>query len=230
MTMIPLERLLPFLGASVLVTLAPGPDIIYVLTRGITEGRRIALAAAAGFALGNVVHTALAAAGLSALVVAMPQAYRAVQYVGAAYLVYLGVMIWRDRSRFELAETASESGSAGRGEMASTASRRRAGEVFRQSMLANVLNPKVAIFFLSFLPGFIEPERGHVPLQFAALGALFILQVLVCFGAVACAAGWLGDRLRQYEALRTGLRWAAGSVLVALGVMLALAEPLPAAR
>jgi threonine/homoserine/homoserine lactone efflux protein len=228
--MISLDQLLRFLAASVVVTLAPGPDIIYVLTRGMTEGRRIALAAAAGFALGNVVHTALAAAGLSALVLAMPRALRVIQYAGAAYLVYLGVMIWRDRSRFELPpENAANSSGVVRDEAAATARRRRAGEVFRQSMLANVLNPKVAFFFLAFLQKFVDPERGSVPLQFAVLGAIFILQVLVCFGAVAWAAGWLGDKFLRHPSLRTGLRVAAGGVLAALGVLLALSEPMQVA-
>jgi threonine/homoserine/homoserine lactone efflux protein len=207
--MIPLENLLPFLVTSVLVTLAPGPDVLYVLTRGMSEGRRVALAAAAGFALGNIVHTTLAAAGLSVLVAKAPGVFRAVQYAGAAYLVYLGVQIWRDRSRFELAE---EEG------------RRRAAEVFRQSIVANVLNPKVAVFFLSFLPPFVDPRRGSVPLQFAVLGAIFTVQVLACFGLVALAAGWVGDKLRRYEAVRTGLRIGAGSVLILLGVVLAVAE------
>jgi len=209
--MIPLEQLLPFLGASVLVTLAPGPDILYVLTRGMSEGRQVALAAAAGFALGNVVHSTLAAAGLSALIVKAPGMFRAIQYAGAAYLIYLGVLIWRDRSRFELAE---ESG------------HHRAIEVFRQSILANVLNPKVAIFFLSFLPQFVDPERGSVPLQFAVLGCVFTVQVMVCFGLVAWTAGWVGEKLRRYAAVRTGLRIAAGSVLILLGLLLAVAEPL----
>jgi threonine/homoserine/homoserine lactone efflux protein len=207
--MIPSEQFLPFLGTSVLVTLAPGPDILYVLARGMSEGRRVALAAAAGFALGNIVHTTLAAVGLSALIVAAPGAFRAVLYAGAAYLVYLGVQIWRDRSQFELA------GDSGR---------RRAAEVFRQSIVANVLNPKVAIFFLSFLPQFVDPKRGSVPLQFAALGAIFTLQVLVCFSLVAWTAGWVGEKLRRHQGLRTALRIAAGSVLILLGVVLAVAE------
>jgi threonine/homoserine/homoserine lactone efflux protein len=209
--MIPLERLLPFLAASVLVTLAPGPDILYVLTRGMAEGRRVALAAAAGFALGNVVHTALAAAGLSALVAASPRAFRLLKFAGAAYLIYLGVRMWRDRSHFEL-------GDAGEG--------RRASEAFRQSILANVLNPKVAIFFLSFLPQFVDSRSGLAPWQIAQLGAVFTLQVMACFGAVAWGAGWLGEKLRQNASLRDGMRLAAAAVLVALGVLLAFAEPL----
>jgi threonine/homoserine/homoserine lactone efflux protein len=209
--MIPLDRLLPFLGASVLVTLAPGPDILYVLTRGMSEGRKVALAAAAGFALGNVVHTTLAAAGLSALIVTAPGVFRAIQYAGAAYLVYLGVQIWRDRSRFELDVESNG---------------RRAAEVFRQSILANVLNPKVAIFFLSFLPLFVDPARGSVPPQFAVLGGIFTVQVMVCFALVAWTAGWVGEKLRRYAAVRNGLRIAAGSVLILLGLLLAVAEPL----
>ena len=169
----------------------------------------MALAAAAGFALGNVVHTALAALGLSALVMAAPGVFRVVQYAGAAYLIYLGVMICRDRSRFELADDAG---------------RRRAAEVFRQSIVANVLNPKVAIFFLSFLPQFVQSERGSVPLQFTVLGALFTVHVLVCFGAIAWTAGWVGDKLRRYDSVRNALRIAAGGVLILLGVVLAVAD------
>jgi threonine/homoserine/homoserine lactone efflux protein len=207
--MVPLDRLLPFLGAAILVTLAPGPDILYVLTRGMTEGRRIALAAAAGFASGVFVHTLLAVAGLSALIVASPTAFRAVKFAGAAYLVYLGVKMWLDRGRLLASAAVGD------------AAPRRAGEVYRQSVMANVLNPKVAVFFLSFLPQFVDASHGAAAGQFATLGAVFALQAWACFSMVATAAGWIGDRLLRSERASLVLMRVAGAVLIALGVSLA---------
>jgi threonine/homoserine/homoserine lactone efflux protein len=210
--MIPLESLLPFLSASILVTLAPGPDILYVLTRGMAEGRRVALAAAAGFASGVFVHTLLAAAGLSALMMASPQAFRAVKLAGAAYLIYLGVRMGLDRGRVLGAVDAE------RGE---TPAATRPGAAYRQSVVANVLNPKVAVFFVSFLPRFVRASEGSVPWQFATLGLVFALQAWACFSAVAVAASWIGARLQSSERAGRVLVRVAGAVLVALGVSLA---------
>jgi threonine/homoserine/homoserine lactone efflux protein len=210
--MVPADRLIAFLGAAVLVTLAPGPDILYVLTRGMAQGRRVALAAAGGFALGNVVHTTLAALGLSAVLTRAPAAFQTLKLVGAAYLIVLGVKMWRDHTRLSVA--------AAKGEQP-------AGQVFRQSVLANVLNPKVAVFFVAFLPQFVDASRGDAPWQFALLGAVFIAQVWACFSAVALASGWLGERLRRSERAAGAMRIAASIVLVALGLHLALSDRTP---
>jgi threonine/homoserine/homoserine lactone efflux protein len=204
---IPLDRFLAFLGAAVVVTFAPGPDIFYVLTRGMTQGRRVALAAAAGFALGNFVHTALAAAGLSALVAASPPLYAAIKYAGAAYLVYMGVGMWLSARRLAKVEGAAPV---------------PAGQAFRQSIVANVLNPKVAVFFLSFLPQFVDAERGSTAVQFAILGTTFAAQALACFSVVAIASGWIGDRLLRSKGAGKWLGRAAGTMLVTLGAVVAL--------
>lgn len=215
--MIPIDRLLAFLGAAVLVTLAPGPDILYVLARGIAEGRRVALAAAAGFASGVFVHTLLAVVGLSALIAASPAAFRAVKYAGAAYLIYVGVRMWRDGGPAIEAKTAS----GGDVDSMAAATPGRAQRVFRQSILANVLNPKVAVFFLSFLPQFVDASRGAVAWQFATLGLVFAVQAWACFSVVALAAGGIGDRLRRNPRVGVWLMRIAGAVLVALGASLA---------
>jgi threonine/homoserine/homoserine lactone efflux protein len=214
--MIPIDRLITFVGAAVLITLAPGPDILYVLARGMAEGRRVALAAAAGFASGVLVHTLLAVAGLSALIAASPTAFRAVKYVGAAYLIYVGLRMWLEGRVTVEAKTAREEESELMREAPG-----RAGRVFRQSALANVLNPKVAVFFLSFLPQFVDASRGGAAWQFVTLGLVFAVQAWACFSAVALAAASIGDRLRKNPRVGVWLMRFAGAVLVALGVGLA---------
>jgi threonine/homoserine/homoserine lactone efflux protein len=213
---IPLDRLLAFLGAAVLVTLAPGPDILYVLARGVAEGRRVALAAAAGFASGVFVHTLLAVVGLSALIAASPTTFRAVKFAGAAYLIYVGVRMWLEGGPTIEAKKASGGDAES---MAATPG--RAQRVFRQSILANVLNPKVTVFFLSFLPQFVDASRGAVTWQFATLGLVFAVQAWACFSVVALAAGGIGDRLRKNPRVGVWLMRIAGGVLIALGIALA---------
>lgn len=196
-----------FLLASALLTVAPGPDIVTVLTRGIAQGRRAGLAAAAGFASGCLFHTTLAALGVAALLRSTPLAFDIVRYAGATYLVWIGIQALRHREGFAVA---AEGGHRG------------LWVIFRQSVVGNALNPKVTLFFLSFLPQFVDGRAGSVPLQMALLGGLFMAQTLVIFGAVALAAGWLGERLRNYPAIGPRLGLFAGLTFLALGARLAL--------
>ena len=207
--MVAADKLLAFLAAAVAVTLAPGPDILYVLTRGITQGRRIALAAAAGFASGVFVHTLLVVAGLAALVQAAPAVYHGIKLAGAAYLVYLGVSMWI---------------SGGPTVSVADAAPKQAADVFRQSVVANVLNPKVAMFFLAFLPRFVDERRGAPAWQIAELGIVFAIQAWACFSLVALAAGWIGERLLRNDRAGAWLTRIAGAMLIALGVSLAWPE------
>ena len=196
-----------FLVASTLLTVAPGPDIVTVLTRGIAQGRRAGLAAAAGFATGCLFHTALAALGVAALLRSAPLAFDIVRYAGAAYLVWIGIQALRHREGFAIA---TEGGHRGR------------WVIFRQSVVGNALNPKVTLFFLSFLPQFVDGRAGSVPLQMALLGGLFMAQTLVIFSAVALASGWLGERLRSHPAIGPRLGLFAGLTFLSLGARLAL--------
>jgi threonine/homoserine/homoserine lactone efflux protein len=195
-----------FTLASIALIFTPGPDIIYVMTRGMAQGRRAALAAAAGFSLGNFAHTLFAVLGLSALLMASATAFRIVKWAGALYLIYLGIQMLRYASPSKAAQaTAPLNGWA----------------VFRQSILANILNPKVAIFFLAFFPQFVIPAQGHPQLQMALLGTWFVVLVMIGFGTVGICAGWIGGWLRRNSRAEVRMGRIAGSVLILLGLSLA---------
>ena len=198
-----------FLVASALLTIAPGPDIVYVLTRGIAQGRRAGFAAALGFATGVVFHTALAALGIAALIRSSEFAFSLVRYAGAAYLVYLGIRTLMSRSGFELNKDNSSIA---------------LWTVYKQSVIGNVLNPKVTLFFLSFLPQFINVNAGHVELQMVLLGVLFMLQTVLIFGAVAFFSGVIGDKLRTNSSVADRLNVFAGVIFIALGIRAAWPE------
>jgi threonine/homoserine/homoserine lactone efflux protein len=198
-----------FLVASALLTIAPGPDIVYVLTRGITQGRRAGFAAAFGFATGVIFHTALAALGIAALIRSSEFAFSLVRYAGAAYLIYLGVRTLTSRGALELGNNNSSI---------------TLWTVYKQSVIGNALNPKVTLFFLSFLPQFIKVDAGHIELQMVLLGALFMLQTVLIFGAIAFFSGSVGDRLRSNPAIATRLNIFAGIIFIALGIRVAWPE------
>lgn len=198
-----------FLTASLVVILAPGPDNILVLTRGVTQGRGAALVSAAGASLGLVIHSAFAAVGLSALLAQSAAAFSVVKYVGAAYLIYLGVRALLDRGSFALAQGATPMGLR---------------KVFTQAVASNVLNPKIAVFFLAYLPQFADPARGGTALQLLAFGLIFALLTLALFGALALFSGTIGSWLRARPKLAGGLGWLTGGVLISLGLRLALQD------
>ncbi|MGE0355982.1 MAG: LysE family translocator [Burkholderiales bacterium] len=198
-----------FLAASALLTIAPGPDIVYVLTRGVSQGRKAGLAAALGFATGCIFHTLLAALGVAALIRSSELAFNAVRWAGAAYLVWIGIQALRHRSSFSLA--------GGEGSKALLA-------IYRQSVVGNALNPKVTLFFLSFLPQFVDASSGGVAWQMALLGAIFMVQTAVIFGAVALFSGWIGERLRAHPAIGERLGLFAGLTFIALGVRVAMPD------
>ena len=198
-----------FLIASALLTIAPGPDIVYVLTRGITQGRRAGFAAACGFATGVIFHTALAALGIAALIRSSALAFSLVRYTGAAYLIYLGIRILMARSTLQLGSHHSSIA---------------LWTVYKQSVIGNALNPKVTLFFLSFLPQFINVKAGHVEMQMVLLGALFMLQTVLIFGTIAFFSGAIGDKLRTNSTVANRLNVFAGVIFIALGLRVAWPE------
>ena len=198
-----------FLAASLVVILAPGPDNILVLTRGVTQGRGATLVSAAGASLGLVIHSAFAAVGLSALLAQSAAAFSVVKYVGAAYLIYLGVRALLDRGSLALARGGPPMGLR---------------KVFTQAVASNVLNPKIAVFFLAYLPQFADPARGGTALQLLAFGLIFALLTLALFGALALFSGTIGSWLRARPKLAGGLGWLTGGVLISLGLRLALQD------
>lgn len=204
-------RLLLFIGASLVVIVAPGPDNILVLTRGVTLGRVAALVSAAGASTGLVCHSLFAAVGLSAILASSATAYSVVKYAGAAYLVYLGISSLLDRERFALSS-----------DLAPPLSLRR---VYAQAVISNVFNPKIAVFFLAYLPQFADPAAtGGLGPQLLVLGLAFALMTWAIFSVVAHFSGALGGWLRSRPRMTNALSWLTGGVLVSLGLRLAWPE------
>ena len=201
-----------FVVASTLLAIAPGPDIIYVLTRAISQGRKAGIAAALGFASGCVFHTALAAVGVAALIRSSEVAFDVVRYAGAAYLIWIGLQALRHRSAFSI-EGASDA--------------RALATIYKQSVIGNMLNPKVTLFFLAFLPQFVNTGAGNVGLQMAVLGIVFMIVTIVVFGAVAIFAAMIGDWVRRKPAIGERLNVFAGLTFIALGVRVALPDIAP---
>jgi len=194
-----------FCLTSIVLIFTPGPDIIYVLTRGVAQGRNAALAAAAGFSLGNIGHTLLAICGISAILAASSLAFMLVKIAGGAYLIFIGVKVWQ-------AETTLALGAAGE--------HKGSWLIFRQSIVANLLNPKVAIFFLAFFPQFIHPAQGNPALQMFILGLTFVALTMLCFSVVALTAGMLNTRLLACPSMSVWLHKGAGTILILLGLRL----------
>lgn len=197
-----------FLTASLALIVTPGPDMIYVVTWGVSQGRRVGLVSAWGACAGLVFHTVLAAAGLSALLSSSATAFMVIKYAGAAYLIYLGVKSISSKNSFSLV-----------GGAVPKAGLRKA---FLQGVASNVLNPKIALFFLAFLPQFVHPATGGAAPQMLILGLTFTLLALAVFNVVAYFSGSLGELLVRKPAFANVLRWFTGSVLVGLGLRLAL--------
>lgn len=207
--MVSLTQLALFAVASTLLIFTPGPDIIYVMTRGVAQGRKAGLAAAAGFALGNFAHTFFAIVGLSALITSSATAFACVRYAGAAYLMYIGYKMLRSKASIV------PDGAAG--ELACRV-------IFRQSILANIMNPKVALFFLAFFPQFVERSRGGVPMQMLVLGSTFVVLTMIGFGLVALLSGEIGRWLNRSAGAGNRIGQVAGCILMALGLRLAWPE------
>ena len=198
-----------FCGAALALLLVPGPAVLYVVTRSIHQGRRAGLVSVLGIHLGTLVHITAATVGLSALLVSSATAFTAVKLAGAAYLIGLG--LWTLASR--RADT----------EMVALGGERRLRRVFAQGIVVNVLNPKTALFFLAFLPQFVDPHHGHAWLQVAVLGLTFAALGLVTDSLWAVAAGAAGEVLRRSRRFALVQRYVSGTVFVGLGVVTALA-------
>ncbi len=192
-----------FFAAALVLALTPGPGIFYVLTRTLAGGRRDGLLSAGGTLLGGMFHVFAAALGVSAILAASAVAFAAVKYAGAAYLVYLGVRMIRSRDLHP--------------DLADASTLKPAG-TFRQGIATEVLNPKTALFFLSFIPQFIHPERGHVFAQFVVLGMISVTLNTSADVGEAFLAGALGDRLRRSTRLIQRQRLASGLAMIGLGV------------
>lgn len=207
--MIPLTALPLFLLASWALNIIPGPDMLYVIARSANQGRRAGLASALGIAGGCIIQTSLVALGLAGILAAVPLAYNLVKFVGAGYLIYLGIRNLLSRQS-SLATPQVEQAALWR--------------VFAQGVITNVLNPKVALFFLAFLPQFTSPAYGPVPLQIVVLGMLFNISGTLVNIVVALLAGWLGGWLKRHARASRVMNWLTGGIFIGLGVRLAFLQ------
>ncbi|MEV5712034.1 LysE family translocator [Actinoallomurus sp. NPDC052274] len=197
-----------FLLASLTLVAIPGPNHLYITTRSVGEGRRAGIASAFGVETGTLVHVAAAAAGLSALVAASATAFEALRYAGAAYLLYLAVRTLR---------SGDHDGPA--------LEPRPLHRVYLDGVLVNLLNPKVILFFLAFLPQFVDEGMGAVPAQIVVMGCATALIGLASDLAYAVAAGSLGHRLRGSRAFRRRQRYVTCAVYLGLGALTVFAGP-----
>ena len=198
-----------FVSVSLALIIAPGPDMLYVITRGITQGRRAGILSALGVIGGILVHTAAAAFGLTLILQTSAFAFLLVKYVGAAYLIYLGFKAWLDKSTFSL-QTAT-----------SVVSSRL---LFWQGVLSNVFNPKIAIFFLAFLPQFVNKDSPQAPWQMVSLGLTFAGLGLCFLLLVGYSSGAIGRWIARRPDYTQFLQRVAGSILMGLGIRLAFTE------
>ena len=202
-----------FVAASLALTLVPGPAVLYIVARSVEGGRRAGLVSVLGIGVGGLIHVLFAAVGLSAILASSAAAFSVVKWVGVAYLVYLGLQ--RILARDE-------------GDAALTVEREPLSRVFSQGMIVNVLNPKTALFFLAFLPQFVEPSRGAVPAQISLLGVTFVFLALCTDGLYALlsgsAAGWIRRRNESLR-FRRGQRYVSGHIYLVLGAAAAASGP-----
>jgi threonine/homoserine/homoserine lactone efflux protein len=200
--------LLCFLGASMAVTIAPGPDNLFVLTQGIARGRKPAIVTALGMCSGITVHASAAAFGISAVFYSSVAAFNAVKFAGAAYLLFLAWKTLRNPAAIRFA----------------SADDRAATALFKRGFIMNVLNPKVAMFFLAFLPQFVTRTTPWFPLQMLLLGAIFMVQAAVIFSLIGWFAGSIGAFILSRPRFARWLDRLTAGVFMSLGVRLALAE------
>ncbi len=198
--------ILGFIGASLALTISPGPDNIFVITQGITCGRKAAIVTALGMCSGVSIHTTAAAFGISAIFYSSAIAFNLVKYAGAGYLLYLAFKAVKSSSPVTLASAETIPASA----------------LFRRGFIMNVLNPKVALFFLAFLPQFATPAAGRLPMQMILLGAIFMTQAVVIFSLIGWFSGSIGRQLLSRPHISKHFNRLTAGVFASLGLKLAL--------
>jgi threonine/homoserine/homoserine lactone efflux protein len=198
-----------FIGAALVLLLVPGPAVLYIFARSVAQGRLAGLVSIVGIHSATLVHVAAAALGLSALLASSALAFSVVKYAGAAYLIWLGLKKIFGRSEVADVDVTAQGNGYGR--------------LFRDGFIVNLLNPKTALFFLAFLPQFVEADRGHVAMQIAFLGLVFTSLGIMTDGCYALAAGTVGNWLKGSRAYLEVERYVSGVLFIGLGVTAAFA-------
>lgn len=207
--MIPIETVILFLAASIALALAPGPDNIFVLTQSALYGRKAGILVTLGLCTGLLVHTAAVSLGVAAIFQTSVLAFNILKVVGAIYLLYLAFQAFR-ASAAKINEEKNK--------------KLAWHKLYSRGIIMNITNPKVAIFFLAFLPQFADPSGGSVTIQLLMFGALFIVATLLVFGAVAWFSGFLGEWLKGSAKAQIIMNRVAGTVFTGLALRLAVSE------
>lgn len=208
--MIETSQLLLFIFSSFLLCLAPGPDNVYVLTQGITRNKKAAIITTLGLCSGLIIHTSAATLGISVIFKTSQLAFDIVKYTGAVYLIYLAYKAYKHRN-----DSLDLSVSSSKAEMKN---------LFLRGFIMNILNPKVSIFFLAFLPQFVNPSLGTVPFQMLILGLIFMLTTLIVFSCIGIAGSFLSSKLQKNPKIVKYMNLLTSFVLLSLGVKLALSQ------
>ena len=196
-----MEILISFIAASMLLTITPGPDIIYVLVQSITNGKKYGIATALGLVSGIIIHTTLVAFGVSAIIKQSEYIFFGIKLFGAIYLLYLAYLTYKSNKKLLLNTKTDRKGLL---------------QLFKQGFIMNVLNPKVSIFFLAFFPGFLYSETQSTVVQFYVLGLLFMLQALLIFALVALLSGSFASYLKKHPTFNTNIKWF--KIIVFIGI------------
>ncbi len=204
-----LDQILKFMTTGIILNLIPGSDVMYIVSRSISQGRWAGLVSAMAIAVGSVGHVIMAVLGLSAILATSATAFMVVKYAGAAYLVSMGLRMIFSRQEFSVNDKMSDDSLK---------------KIFWQGVITNLLNPKVALFFLAFLPQFIPANDPRAQIGILLLGAIFIFNGLIICALYALLAGWLRDRFAQKPAAMQLVPKIGGGMLALLGVKLALEE------
>lgn len=200
------SQLIYFIAASAALTILPGPDILFVLTQSISHGKTAGIATASGLCTGVLVHTTAAALGISALVYKSALAFEIVKYAGAAYLLYLAWQALKESEELISSAPAQET---------------NAFALYKRGIFMNVLNPKVALFFLAFLPQFANIGSGNVPMQIIFLGTIFMAQAWLIFSAISVFAGTIGNKITQKPGIGKYINWGKAGIFTIIGFKLA---------
>lgn len=204
-----ISNLIYFIAVSMLLTIAPGPDILYVITQSISQGKKAGIATALGLCTGLIVHTVAAAFGVSAILQQSAIAFKILKYAGAIYLFFLAWKAFREKNNL-LSDLSTKN--------------KDSTSLYRQGILMNILNPKVGLFFLAFLPQFVNSKAGNVPGQMVLLGILFMLQTILIFTTVAIFAGALGKKISSMPNISKYINYVKASIFALIGLKLALTD------
>lgn len=198
-----MDNIVSFLAASVLLTLAPGPDIIYVITQSTSNGKWAGIYTALGLCTGLIVHTTLIALGVSVLIIESQTAFQLLKYAGAAYLFYLAYLSFKEKEEIVISEN--------------TVSKEKI-KLYKQGILMNLLNPKVILFFLAFLPQFVIKNDIDMRIQLAALGLIFILQALIVFSSVSFFAEYFRNQIKSNIFFTKYIGTIKGTIFLLIGI------------